>query len=43
MRARTVLGDNAAATRARNDALAAFAGDAAAQGRIRAAATEMGI
>ena len=43
MRARTVLGDTAAATRSRNDALAAFAGDAAAQARIRAAATEMGI
>lgn len=43
MRARTVLGDNAAATRARNDALAAFAGDAATQERIRAAAVEMGI
>jgi cytochrome c-type biogenesis protein CcmH len=43
MRARTVLGDNAAATRARNDALAAFAGDAATQARIRAAAVEMGI
>ena len=43
MRARTVLGDGAAAAKARNDATAAFAGDAAAQGRIRAAATEMGI
>ena len=43
MRARSVLGDNAAAARARNDALAAFAGDAAAQARIRAAATEIGI
>jgi cytochrome c-type biogenesis protein CcmH len=43
MRARTVLGDNAAAARARNDALAAFAGDAATQARIRAAAVEMGI
>ncbi|MFZ4689761.1 MAG: c-type cytochrome biogenesis protein CcmI [Polymorphobacter sp.] len=43
MRARTVLGDGAAATKARNDALAAFAGDAGTQARIRAAATEMGI
>ena len=43
MRARSVLGDGAAAAKARSDALAAFAGDSAAQGRIRAAATEMGI
>jgi cytochrome c-type biogenesis protein CcmH len=43
MRARSVLGDTAAAVKARNDALAAFAGDAAAQSRIRAAATDMGI
>lgn len=43
MRARSVLGENAAAARARNDALAAFAGDTAAQARIRAAATEIGI
>ena len=43
MRARSVLGDNAAAAKARNDALAAFAGDAATQSRIRAAATEIGI
>lgn len=43
MRARTVLGDKAAATRARNDALAAFAGDTGTQARIGAAATEMGI
>ena len=43
MRARSVLGDNAAAARARNDALAAFAGDTSAQTRIRAAATEIGI
>ena len=43
MRARSVLGDNAAAARARNDALAAFAGDTSAQARIRAAATEIGI
>ncbi|MFZ4110353.1 MAG: c-type cytochrome biogenesis protein CcmI [Polymorphobacter sp.] len=43
MRARSVQGDNAAAARARNDALAAFAGDPATQARIRAAATEIGI
>jgi cytochrome c-type biogenesis protein CcmH len=43
MRARNVLGDAAAAAKARNDALAAFAGDGAAQGRIRAAAVEIGI
>ncbi len=43
MRARTVLGDGAAAAKARNDAVAAFTGDTAAQGRIRAAAGEMGI
>ncbi|OYU15342.1 MAG: c-type cytochrome biogenesis protein CcmI [Alphaproteobacteria bacterium PA4] len=43
IRARSVLGDTAAAVKARNDALAAFAGDSAAQGRIRAAATDMGI
>lgn len=43
MRARSVLGDDAAAATARNAALAAFAGDAAAQARIRAAATEIGI
>ncbi len=43
MRARSVLGDKAAAVKARNDALAAFAGDAATQGRIRAAAGDMGI
>lgn len=43
MRARAVLGDRAAAARARDDAVAAFAGDAAAQGRLRAAATGMGI
>jgi cytochrome c-type biogenesis protein CcmH len=43
MRAQTVLGDGAAATRARNDAMAAFSGDTAAQSRIRAAAGEMGI
>ena len=43
MRARTVLGEGAEAARARDAALKAFAGDAAAQGRIKAAATEMGI
>jgi cytochrome c-type biogenesis protein CcmH len=43
MRARQVLGDAAAAKAARDQALAAFAGDAAAQGRIRAAAAEMGL
>ncbi|OYQ30858.1 c-type cytochrome biogenesis protein CcmI [Sandarakinorhabdus cyanobacteriorum] len=43
MRARQVLGDAAAARTARDQALAAFAGDAAAQGRIRAAAAEMGL
>ncbi len=43
MRARSVLGDPAAAKRARNDAIAAFADDAATQARIRAAATEIGI
>lgn len=43
MRARQVLGDAAAAKAARDQALAAFAGDAAAQGRIKAAAAEMGL
>jgi cytochrome c-type biogenesis protein CcmH len=43
MRARQVLGDATAAKTARDQALAAFAGDAAAQGRIRAAAAEMGL
>ena len=43
MRARSVLGDAAAAVKARDGALAAFAGDAAAQGRIKAAAGEIGI
>ena len=43
MRARQVLGDTAAARTARDQALAAFAGDAGAQGRIRAAAAEMGL
>lgn len=43
MRARQVLGDTAAARTARDQALAAFTGDAAAQGRIKAAAAEMGL
>ncbi|WP_310476929.1 c-type cytochrome biogenesis protein CcmI [Sandarakinorhabdus sp.] len=43
MRARQVLGDMPAARTARDQGLAAFAGDAAAQGRIRAAAAEMGL
>jgi cytochrome c-type biogenesis protein CcmH len=43
MRARMVLGEGAEAAKARDSALKAFAGDAAAQGRIRAAATELGI
>jgi len=43
MRARSVQGDNAAAAKARNDAIVAFGGDTAAQARIRAAATEIGI
>jgi cytochrome c-type biogenesis protein CcmH len=43
MRARTVLGEGAAARQARDQALAAFRADAQAQGRIRAAAAEMGI
>jgi cytochrome c-type biogenesis protein CcmH len=43
MRARQVLGDVPAAKTARDQALAAFAGDAGAQGRIKAAAAEMGL
>ena len=43
MRARQVLGEAAQARAARDQALAAFQGDAAAQGRIRAAATDMGL
>jgi cytochrome c-type biogenesis protein CcmH len=43
MRARMVLGEGAEAAKARDAAVAAFAGDAAAQGRIRAAASELGI
>jgi cytochrome c-type biogenesis protein CcmH len=38
-----VLGDAAAARTARDQALAAFNGDAAVQGRIKAAAAEMGL
>jgi cytochrome c-type biogenesis protein CcmH len=43
MRSRSVLGDAAAAGKARDDALRAFAGDAAATARIKAAATELGL
>ena len=43
MRSRQVLGDNAAAGKAKRDALRAFAGDAAATARITAAAAEMGL
>ncbi|WP_439544638.1 c-type cytochrome biogenesis protein CcmI [Sandarakinorhabdus sp.] len=43
MRARQVMGDLSAARTARDQGLAAFAGDAAAQGRIKAAASEMGL
>lgn len=43
MRARLVLGDKPAAAAARDQALKAFAGDAAAQARLRAAAGQMGI
>ena len=43
MRARSILGDAAAAAKARDSALAAFAGDAAVRGRIKAAAVEIGI
>ena len=43
IRARGVLGDKAAVTKAREDALKAFSGDAAATARIRAAAGEAGI
>ncbi|GGI70167.1 cytochrome c-type biogenesis protein CycH [Polymorphobacter multimanifer] len=43
MRARTVLREGVEARAARDAALAAFTGDASAQGRIRAAAQEMGI
>jgi cytochrome c-type biogenesis protein CcmH len=43
MRARTVLGEMAAARAARDSALAAFSADPAAQSRLRAAAADMGI
>lgn len=43
MRARQVLGDLPAARTARNQALAALGGNTAAQGRIKAAAAEMGL
>jgi cytochrome c-type biogenesis protein CcmH len=43
MRARMVLGEGAEAAKARDAALKAFTGDAGAQARIRAAATELGI
>lgn len=43
MRARTVLGETAQARVARDQAIAAFAGDPAAQARIRAASAEMEI
>lgn len=43
MRARSVLGEAAAAREARDTALKAFANDTAAQARIRAAAAEMGL
>jgi cytochrome c-type biogenesis protein CcmH len=43
MRARMVLGEPAQAAKARDAALKAFAGDAAAEARIKAAATELGI
>ncbi|MBC7506331.1 MAG: c-type cytochrome biogenesis protein CcmI [Sandarakinorhabdus sp.] len=42
IRARGVLGDKAATAKARDDALKAFGGDAAATARIRAAASEAG-
>ena len=43
MRSRQVLGDATAAGKARDDALRAFAGDAGATVRIKAAAKEMGL
>lgn len=43
MRARSVLGETQAARAARDSALTAFASDPAAQGRIRAAAADMGL
>jgi cytochrome c-type biogenesis protein CcmH len=43
MRSRSVLGDAAAAAKARDDALRAFADDAAATARIKASAAELGL
>ena len=43
IRARAVLGDTAATAKARDDALTAFNGDAAAAARIRPASTEAGV
>jgi cytochrome c-type biogenesis protein CcmH len=43
MRSRMVLHDPAAATEALRSALAAFAGDAATQARLRSAARELGV
>lgn len=43
MRSRSVLGDAAAAGKARDDALKAFADDAAASARIKASAAELGL
>jgi cytochrome c-type biogenesis protein CcmH len=43
MRSRSVLGDAAAAAKARDDALRAFADDAAATARIKASAVELGL
>jgi cytochrome c-type biogenesis protein CcmH len=43
MRAKSVMGDAAGAKQARDAALAAFAGDAAVQARLRAGAADMGI
>jgi cytochrome c-type biogenesis protein CcmH len=42
IRSRSVLGDVAATQKARDDALKAFAGDAAATARIKAAAASVG-
>ena len=43
MRARLVLGDRAAATTAKRDALAALAGDAAGTGEVTRGAADLGI
>jgi cytochrome c-type biogenesis protein CcmH len=43
IRARSVMGDAAATRKARDDALKAFADDAAATARIKAAAAELGV